>query len=696
MHVLLRAAGAISILFVVTAAAAAGNDPLDEIVVTADLREKSLQQLPASATVLDAHTLDVAGVQHFQDVLGLVPNLNWAAGTSRPRYFQLRGIGELEQWQGAPNPSVGFLIDGIDFSGVGMPAALADVDSIEVLRGPQGTAYGANALAGLIAVNTRAPRRDAEANARVSFGDYGTYGVNGVLGGALGDGEAAWRFSAGTYRSDGVRRDSYLDRDDTNGYDESSARLRVSARPSETLRVDATALWVDLDNGYDAFAIDNSRVTLSDKPGQDTQRVYAGALRMDYTGADTFDLVSRTALGDSRSIYSFDGDWGNDESWGPYAPYDYFQRFDRDRRTLSEDLRLVSRASVDAGAGFAWLAGLYALRTDEEVTERNTWRDQTFGDGASRMDSDYRATNLAIYGELEWRLAQATVLSVGVRGENRSAAYQDTDGAAFSPDEDMYGGSVSLRHDFSGRAQGYVKFARGYKAGGFNIGSQVPEDKRSFVAESLHNVELGLRASRDDGTLAGDVALFYMRRYDQQVPAGEQLVPGDPLSFVLYTDNAASGENYGLEATLAWRPTASLLLDLRAAVLETRYIGYQFNDRDLDGREQAHAPRYQYDLGVEYSHPRGWYARVDFAGLDDFYFDVSHDERAPARVLTHLKTGFAGEHWRAEVWVRNLFDRYYSQRGFFFANEPPDWEPTRYVQAGDPRHAGVSVTYTFR
>ena len=132
-------------------------------LVTAELRARNLQQLPASATVLDSHTLEIAGVQHFQDVLGLVPNLNWSAGTSRPRYFQLRGIGELEQWQGAPNPSVGFLIDGIDFSGVGMPATLADVERIEVLRGPQGTAYGANALAGLIAVNTRAPRRESEA-----------------------------------------------------------------------------------------------------------------------------------------------------------------------------------------------------------------------------------------------------------------------------------------------------------------------------------------------------------------------------------------------------------------------------------------------------------------------------------------------------------------------------------------------------
>ena len=135
MHFFLRAACAIPLLFV-TLAAVAEDTSLDEVVVTAELRDRTLRQLPASVTVLDSHTLELAGVQHFQDVLALVPNLNWSAGTSRPRFFQLRGIGELEQWQGAPNPSVGFLIDGVDFSGIGMPAMLTDVDRIEVLRGP--------------------------------------------------------------------------------------------------------------------------------------------------------------------------------------------------------------------------------------------------------------------------------------------------------------------------------------------------------------------------------------------------------------------------------------------------------------------------------------------------------------------------------------------------------------------------------
>ena len=107
--------------------AAPADEPLEEGLVTAAYLGGGADDAPQSITVLDAATLQGAGVQHLEDVLSLVPDLNWAAGTNRPRFFQLRGIGEVEQYQGAPNPSVGFLIDDIDFSGVGSPATLFDV-----------------------------------------------------------------------------------------------------------------------------------------------------------------------------------------------------------------------------------------------------------------------------------------------------------------------------------------------------------------------------------------------------------------------------------------------------------------------------------------------------------------------------------------------------------------------------------------
>src|SRR6202166_2619555 len=191
--------------FLLAPPAVAADDTLDEIVVTASLRSSSVAELPQSVTVLDTGTLRAAGVQHFEDVLGLIPDLNWAAGTSRPRFFQLRGIGEVEQYQGAPNPSVGFLIDDIDFSGVGMPATLFDTRQIEVLRGPQGTAYGANALAGLISVRTVDPGNDFELVSEATGADYDTRAASlahrrGFSGGSGGGGS-----DVRPYGCDGVR-----------------------------------------------------------------------------------------------------------------------------------------------------------------------------------------------------------------------------------------------------------------------------------------------------------------------------------------------------------------------------------------------------------------------------------------------------------------------------------------------------------
>ncbi|MEM1089696.1 MAG: Plug domain-containing protein, partial [Pseudomonadota bacterium] len=154
-----------------------GAQELEEIVVTASLREsQSLLDVPVSVTVLDDE-LKAGGVQHFQEVMDRVPNLNWSSASNRPRFFQLRGIGERSQYEGAPNPSVGFVVDDIDFSGLGLVGTLFDTERVEVLRGPQGTRYGANALAGLIYVQTAAPSFDPHFDVRATGGTEGTLGL---------------------------------------------------------------------------------------------------------------------------------------------------------------------------------------------------------------------------------------------------------------------------------------------------------------------------------------------------------------------------------------------------------------------------------------------------------------------------------------------------------------------------------------
>ena len=672
---------------------AATPDGLEEIVVTASLRPEPASRIPVSTTVLDSATLRTAGLQHFADVLGLVPNLNWAGGTSRPRFFQLRGIGELEQYQGAPNPSVAFLIDEIDFSGVGMPATLFDVDQIEVLRGPQGTRYGANALAGLIKLNTRDPEPVSSLQAQAMTGEDGLWSAGVQAGGALesvGDG-SAWRLVAQRLESDGFRRNTFLRRDDTNGRSETTLRGKLRLGLDDGWQIDLAAMQVDLDNGYDVFTPDNSLTTLSDRPGRDAQRSSGGSAVVS-GDLGPARLVSTSAVAEADIDYSYDGDWGNDPYWGEFAPYDYYTSFERQRRTLSEDLRLISGATAE-NDGFGWVAGLYALRIEEDGLQRDEFADQPL---RAPLSSNYDATNVAAYGEAEWRVAASMTLSAGLRAETRSADYADSDGAAFAPDDTMLGGHLSLRGEPGGTSSWYVTASRGYKAGGFNIGQLVPEHRRTFAPEYLWNLEAGLRFSAPVAALEGELAVFHMWRDDQQVSTSFQVDPGDPLSYIFLTDNAASGRNYGLEAELTWRPVDSLRLAGTLGLLHTEYIDYRYRDSDLDGRDQAHAPEWQYSLSAEWLGSRGFSARADVAGTAAFYFDASHDQRSEPRTLVNLKAGWSGRSWAAWVWGRNVFDENYAVRGFYFGLEPPAFADKLYVQRGDPRQFGVTVEWRIR
>jgi outer membrane receptor protein involved in Fe transport len=686
------------LLLIACAAAPVGAQPLEEvIVVTSRLRDTPLDALPASVTVLDARTTQRAGLQHFADVATLVPNLNWSAGTSRPRFFQLRGVGELEQYQGAPNPSVAFLVDDVDLSGLGGAATTFDVERIEVLRGPQGTAHGANALAGLVSVRTRAPRPEPELRGEFTAGDAGVRSAGVVAGGpfAMRD-DSAWRLVAQRFEGDGFRRNAYTGRDDTNGYDETTLRARARSTSGDRTTVDLSAFWIDADNRYDAFSIDNSRTTQSDAPGRDAQRTAAASLRASFAATDRFDVRSVTAAADSDSDYSFDGDWGNDAFWAQFAPgygdYSFESRYLRSRRTLSQDLRLVSRpdGSLD------WVAGAHVLDLREENDQLDQFRDAFLGTGSRRLTSRYDARNVALYGELGGALSPRLAWTVGARGERRDAEYRDSDGERFAPTDELWGGHMALTFSESDARSWYATVSLGYKAGGFNIGAEIPASRREFRPETLWNAEAGVRLGADIDPFSARMSFFAMRRNDQQVATSLQLVPGDPLTYVFFTDNAARGSHYGVEGSAAWRLTERLELTASLGLLETAYEDFRTGDpvRDgaLDGRDQAHAPRWQYAVGAEYRHPVGAFARMDVHGSDSFYFDASHDERSSPYTVVNARIGWSGERFGVDAWIRNAFDERYAMRGFYFGNEPPDFPPKRYVQLADGRHVGVTFS----
>jgi outer membrane receptor protein involved in Fe transport len=673
---------------------------IEEIIVTADFRERPASEMPASVTVLDASKVGQLAVQHFEELINMVPNLNWSGDGHRARYLQIRGVGELEQYQGAPNPSVGFLIDDIDFSGIGTIATTFDVERIEVLRGPQGTRYGANALAGLVYVQSALPTAVREGRVQLTAGGDDTLAGGVAIGGPLGAGESLlFRVSAQHHESNGFRDNAYLGRDDTNGRDESTVRGRLRWLPADTLSVDLAVLYADVENGYDAFAIDNSLTMLSDKPGKDAQQSLGGSLRIEWSAPSWASLTSITSAADSDIDFDFDADWGNDESWAPVT-YDFISLSDRSRRTISQEFRL---ASSEAGRIFGgttdWLAGVYLLDLEDELLTINQgeYFDPGF-DFADSLDdvfgSAYEALNIAAFGQLDAALGAATRLSVGLRLERRTTDYADTGGLQAGPSETMTGGDITLSHDHSGELTSFVTLSKGYKAGGFNLGI-VPDDRREFDAETLWNLEAGIKSTLLDGAMALNVSAFYSRRDDQQVRTSFQLVPGDPASFVFFTDNAAKGRTLGLEAEVRWAIGDRLDVYANVGLLDAEFEEFVTPQVDLSGRAQAHAPDYTLAAGASYRHPGGLFARLDVTARDAFYFDVSHDQTSQPYELANARVGYQADNWSVQLWARNLFDRQYAVRGFYFGNEPPDFPNTLYTRAGDPRQLGVTFDMSF-
>jgi iron complex outermembrane receptor protein len=670
--------------------------------------------VPASVSVLDATTLRQAGQQHLEDVLALIPNLNWAGDTSRPRYFQIRGIGELEQYQGAPNPSVGLLIDDIDFSGLGSAATLFDVDHIEVLRGPQGVRYGANALGGLIYAQSAEPADTVGGHVELGAGNYGERSYGAVLTGPVPDLDSSFRLAAQHYSSDGYYRDVYLNRNDTDRRGELTLRGRWRYQPSDRLRVDLSVLHVQIDNGYDAFTLDNSRNTQSDNPGVDSQHSTGASLRMALSGIElggsgpaTLTVISSYA--DTRVKYGFDGDWGNPILWAPYI-YDYTDVQHRDRTTQS----LEARLGTSTEHGLNWLVGVYGLQLHESLNEDSAG---IFFDPAEGGDvpplsstltgSHFQSRTGAVFGELDGELAAQWHWTVGLRGERWTARYADVilnpDSAHdFHPSNNLWGGTASLTRKLSASSSAYATVSRGYKAGGFNLSEPLLPGQIQFGPETNVNFEVGYKAELLEHTVRVNADVFYMRRKSLQVKTSEQLDPSDPNTFVLFTGNADSGFNYGLESDVQWQATQALTLAASLGLLQTRYHGFVQDETVLPDRALPNAPSWQAAVSATYRDPRGPFARVDVTGMGSYYFDLPPNSTTSKRYgLVNGRIGWEAQKWSASVWGRNLLDKKYPVRGFYFSDVPQDFladPPVNrlYTQLGDPRAWGVNVSYFFR
>ena len=660
---------------------------MEEIVVTATLGDDSLRDVPSSVSVLGDAEIAARQATHLDDVLGAVANLNFAKGASRARYLQLRGIGERGQFEEPLNSSVGLIIDGVDLSGIGTVASLYDVQQVEVLRGPQGTLYGANALAGLVNIVTKPPTDAAEVQVEASAASHGTFGVGAVASGLLSE-RAAARLVARVDRSDGFIDNDHLGRDDTDNVSETTLRGRLSLDVSDAAQLDFAGGLLDADNGYDAFSLDNVRTTLSDQPGHDRQRTIYGSAKLSLDGS-SFDTQAHLGAASSDIAYGYDEDWvyRGFHPWG----YNSTDNYLRDRTTLTAELRLLSTPAGRIGGATDWIAGLYLLDQDVDLRRQYTYLDADF-------TSAFAIRRHAAFGQTQTRLGERNLVTFGLRLERHSASYQDSNGIAFEPEDTMFGGRIALTRELASGASIYASLSRGYKAGGFNADGSLDASLRVYEPETLWNYEAGVKVLAAEGRLALRAAIFHMRRDDVQIESSlTRPNPDGSSEFIQYVGNAATGSNNGAELEFDYAASDTWLAFARIGLLRTEYQDFTTSGgEDFDGREQAHAPGYQVNVGGEWNWPVAGgelFARMETEMRDGFYFSDNHNVKSDQYQLWHLSAGYRGLNWSLRFWGKNLADEDYFVRGFFFGNDPRDGYTARgFTQLGAPRQAGVTLS----
>jgi len=676
-------------------AANADDSDLERIVVTGDFQRESIQTLSASASLFSEDEINQRGASYLDEMLGSTANVNFASGASRGRYIQIRGVGLRSQFVDPINPSVGLVIDGINYSGLGGSSLLFDIDQVEIYRGPQGTRFGADGMAGMIQMGSAKATSDPSLKLQVGAGTYNTREAGIAASTGLTDDTSA-RVSYFRRKSDGYVDNLYLN-DETQNQDEQVARFKINSQLTKHLNTELNLHYIDINNGYDAFTLDNSRNSVADEPGQDNQQSYAIGVNNTYTGFDAFDVNLNLSAIDTELLYSFDEDWVCNDTSEPKLcaaglhpdGYSSTDLYSRDRDDQSVDLQFNSKTGN-------WVAGIYYQNRDVDLERQYTWL-------ASPFSSTYETSNVAVYGQVATPIGPKTTLITGLRVEQYQGDYTDSNGFIQDTDDVMVGGKIALEYQVIDRTMIYTSITRGYKAGGINsealakakdeglnLSADFFQQHTSFDPEYLWSGEFGVKGSSLDDKFTLRLAAFYMHRDDIQLKAWQ--VEGQ--QFTGYVDNASSGSNYGLEVEGSYQLTDNLFLTGSAGYLNTEIDDFVTQSGlNQDGREQAQSPKYQYAFTARYNFTNAFYGMVGIEGKDDYYFSDSHNSQAPSSNLVNLSFGYEADMWAVRAWARNVFDETVPTRGFEFGNDPQDGYATHtYTQLGEPRVAGVTFT----
>ncbi|MET0272553.1 MAG: TonB-dependent receptor [Phenylobacterium sp.] len=704
-------------------AVAAEANQIEELVVTAQKREQSLQDVPISITAISAQEIRKAGVTTFMDLQDYAPSLKINNnGDSRVATVTLRGVGSSQD--AGKQSSIGIFIDGVFMARIGQGIGdLLDIERIEVLRGPQGTLFGMNTAGGLIHIITAQPSlTDYRGYLEGVVGNYSRNELRGSVSGPIIPGKLGFSLAGYSVQRDGIVYNATLGRDvDVQHKTGVRGKLRYEGEKfnytviADQAREDSECcayLFVAIKPGanilgtpvapYAPPGYPNSRTTVTGHPN--TNQNHGGGV----SGEGNLTLGGGNVLTSVTAYRTWEITADSDTD---ALPQEFIQGLYVHQRheQFSQELRFTS----PAGQRLEYVAGLFYFK-------RKSTDFQYVGiplikfpgtDGLTTDDSDHHDTSKAAFLNLTYHVTPQLSLAGGARytKENQKVDYtQISRNFAFatlgnhkdSRKDDAVTYTLTAKYDLNPDVMTYVTYARGFKPGGFDLTRLPNLNHFQFEEETNNNIEAGLKGYFLDRRLSLTGALFHTDYKNFQTLAFDGLT--------LVTTNAPKFTTKGVELEAVAQPVEGLRIQAAYAYTDATYedfpnaqcpSGSPVPVCDISGRSLEGTPKHSFNGSVEYRHAiadSNWsaYVRGEYAYKSGMYLAQSMDPFLYQRAygIANARIGVESDDGLlVELWTRNLFDKDYLQLSF----------PAPLITGGyagflnEPRMVGARISKTW-
>jgi len=671
---------------------AQAQEIMEEVVVTARKRDEAALNVPVAVNAFSEADIESAGIVRPQDYIAMTPNMTMVQtqnqGTS---FIVVRGISQARNSE----PSVAVLIDGVLMANPSQfNQELFDVESIQVLKGPQGALYGRNAIGGAVIITTKQPGDELEGHLTLGYDSGPGYTVRAGVGGPLG-GSETWKFMASASYLD---TDGYIDNpflgEEADPFEDMSGRVRLLWEPNDgftaDLRVygsavDTQALYFNITESVNDTSLD---VRVNNR-GNNERDMYGASLKLDFeTSAGT--LTSITAYDQVEEILT-----GDQFNFLPIPESVLFQFFGSDQAqhqfldvdALSQELRFTSPADQRV----RWIIGGYAIATDRFISTGNVFDLGTgevpevkreplplFNPQFTYLADSQDNLAWAVFGELNFDITPRLEGSIALRYDRDDRENTTETPQQFIPgplQTTAFTGQVrkeswddlqpkaTLRFKPSDDSSIYVGYSRGFRSGGFNqtgVGATgIPGIDDLFDQETADTFEAGVKAQFLDRRVSTSLTAYYTEA------KGSYFFVFDPNTSTQNLGNLDKVEYQGLEAEVQGRVGDGLDLYLRVGYTDSEIKESRRDPADV-GNQAPLVSEYTVNLGAQYrlelsaASGLSFFIRPDFTIIGDTYwYPDNFTVRDPVELL-NLRVGLGTDTWSVTAWSKNLTDEDYN------------------------------------